>query len=140
MSQPTRLASRNPFGSYSLSAEGNLLFARFEGVVNENLAQRYQEDIYQLVETFQGRPWAYVFVAEKFDATTRSSFETLVEVYRYCRQRQCMIAVYNMTSALGKAQIRSMLEAAGLCSELDQVLFDSERDAAEFAQHFLEAI
>ena len=134
------LKGRNKFGQYQLTLEDDIIVAAFRGVLNDTLAQKYADDMATLAEDLKSAPWAYVCLAESFDATTQTSQQILIDVYRQCQIRNCKLSVYCMRSALGKAQILQMMQLAGIERDFDKVLFDDADTAKRFAREYLDTL
>ncbi|MGA4608438.1 hypothetical protein [Pseudoalteromonas maricaloris] len=125
------------YGKVTLWTEQNILFACFEGNINESMIHYFSRALEQCRAEIHSSTWGYVSYSEKAIAATPEAYKLLVNTAKRCLQLGCVSAAYVLKSAIAKSQIEKMRKEIGMPEPLDQVLFADVSAAIEFVKSTL---
>lgn len=129
---------RNKFGSVSLERRDRIVVACFSGSINAGTLAFFSEHLEPVVGELKGRSWCYLSSSSEAMVGTQEAETLLMEAGRLGHQWGCVQAAYVLKSPVAIAQTRRIREKIGVEQPLDEVLFDTEAQAVEYLNHYLD--
>ncbi|GEK11863.1 MULTISPECIES: hypothetical protein [Pseudoalteromonas] len=124
-------------GKVTLWTEKNILFACFEGNINESMIHFFSRTMEQCRDEIAVPAWGYVSYSEKAIAATPQAYDLLVNVAKRCLQLGCVSAGYVLNSAIAKRQMEKLRKEIGMPEPIEQVLFVDLDTAVEYVNQNL---
>ncbi|PCK32751.1 hypothetical protein [Pseudoalteromonas piscicida] len=125
-------------GKVTVWTEHRILFACFEGNINESMIHYFSRAFEQCRSEIDSSTWGYVSYSEHAIAATPEAYNLLVKVARRCIDLGCTSAAYVLKSAIAKSQTAKLRKEIGMPEPLEQVLFTDVNAAVEYVKCHLE--
>lgn len=125
-------------GNYSIKVQDNILHVDINGVFNDDLATSYDQDMRNLVQEMQGRPWGSLAIYHGNSIFTPEAEQALIEITKY-RVQYGMVAnatvILNSAHAdLQQMQLRRIYQASNITFHV----FSDEKSAKNWLKEFLQ--
>lgn len=126
------------YGSYTLTFENGIISSIVKGVIGDSLTSKFIADLKIMAEHVPGSIWGYYSDQSECQGFTPHSESNLVESSKHSIASGCVEDAYLSGSAMAIDQIAKTRMKAGVPTDLQERLFDSEQDAKAFLQKALE--
>ncbi|GGO69078.1 hypothetical protein [Bowmanella pacifica] len=123
---------RDKYGGYQLQIEGQLLIARVSGVIGSGLSKSYLNNLLQLAQQLQGKPWVYIADCTGYQASIPDAASNLQKAYEECLKLGCVGDAYCIDSPVGINQLAQIRRESKISTDIQKRIF-ADLDKAKAA-------
>ena len=131
------LTYKDKYASYQLSIENRIICAEVSGAIGKSFVERYNSDFCLLMEQIGNEPWGHFADFRQCEALTKEAQDATEFLHRLAKQRGCVVAAYQMDSALLTSQVNSIRQNSDLPRLSNQVFFTSRSEAIQYIENVL---
>ncbi len=134
---PREFSHKDRFGSYTMTFEKRILYARVSGSFGKNLAQKFCDDLLKIVYSIEEIHWGYLGDLTDCVAATPEARDILVEGIKLCITAGCEVDAYVINVAMAEHQLSSARKMLGIDKTMDDQVFGDTEGAKQFILNIL---